>query len=160
MNGKNTALDVDGDEFVDAALYTDRHGDTWKYLGGIEEFLHVKRADEEVPVAGPNIVRHCEDAATIARDFGPMVPAPGMALHVALTTLAERWEQMADHGDATVGAFDGPAAATIDAEVAERGRVYRKAAADVREVLRTGRIPHDLMTDAELDEHGSKEAEK
>ncbi|MEU2440157.1 hypothetical protein ABZ595_28840 [Streptomyces rubradiris] len=67
-----------------------------------------------------------------------------------LTTLAERWEQMAEHGDVAIGTFDGPAAATLDAEVGERGRTYRKAATDLRDVLRTGRVPHDLMTDAEL----------
>ncbi|WP_435643828.1 hypothetical protein ACR9VJ_26235 [Streptomyces sp. H49] len=68
----------------------------------------------------------------------------------ALTTLADRWQQMADHGDAAIGHFEGPAAATLDAEVGERGRTYRKAASDIRDVLRTGRIPHDLMTDDEL----------
>ncbi|WP_086732883.1 hypothetical protein [Streptomyces glaucescens] len=68
-----------------------------------------------------------------------------------LTTLADRWTEVADHGDAAIGTFPGPAAATLDAEVGERGRTYRKAAADVRDVLRTGQVPHDLMTDAELD---------
>ncbi|WP_406417959.1 hypothetical protein [Streptomyces sp. NBC_01614] len=67
-----------------------------------------------------------------------------------LADLADRWEQMADQGDAAIGQFEGPAAATLDAEVGERGRTYRKAASDVRDVLRTGRIPHDLMTSAEL----------
>ncbi|MFD5709525.1 hypothetical protein ACFWHW_03870 [Streptomyces pharetrae] len=74
-----------------------------------------------------------------------------------LTTLADRWEQMADHGDVAIGTFNGPAAATLDAEVGERGRTYRKAAADIRDVLRTGRVPHDLMTDAELEQHGTAE---
>jgi hypothetical protein len=64
------------------------------------------------------------------------------------TTLAERWEQMADQGDLAIGHFEGPAAATLDAEVGERGRVYRKAAADVRGVLATGRVPDDLLTAA------------
>ncbi|MFH8336915.1 hypothetical protein [Streptomyces sp. AM6-12] len=68
----------------------------------------------------------------------------------ALNLLAERWQQMADHGDVAIGSFDGPAAANLDAEVAERGRTYRKAVADLREVLVTGRIPRDLMTDSEL----------
>jgi hypothetical protein len=69
-----------------------------------------------------------------------------------VATLADRWQMMADHGDTAIGHFEGPAAATLDAEVGERGRTYRKAAVDVRDVLRTGRIPHDLMTDAELGE--------
>ncbi|MCF0086661.1 MULTISPECIES: hypothetical protein [unclassified Streptomyces] len=69
----------------------------------------------------------------------------------ALVTLADRWEEMASQGDAMIGHFEGPTAATLDAEVTERSRTYRKAAADVRDVLRTGRVPHDLMTAAELD---------
>jgi len=64
---------VGGDE------YFDRHGDTWKFLGGIVEFLHVKRGDEGAPETGPNIVRHCEDAALIVRDFGPMTKVTEVA---------------------------------------------------------------------------------
>ena len=63
------------EEFVDGAEYVDRHGDTWKFLGGILEFLHVKRADEKTPTTGPNIVRRCEDAALVDRDFGPLTKA-------------------------------------------------------------------------------------
>jgi hypothetical protein len=72
------------------------------------------------------------------------------AAETVLATLADRWQEMADHGDHAIGHFEGPAAATLDAEVGERGRTYRKAASDVREVLASGRIPHDLMTTAEL----------
>lgn len=71
------------------------------------------------------------------------------ALPVALTSLAERWEQMADQGDAAIGHFEGPTAVTLNIEVAERGSTYRQAAADVREVLRTGCIPHDLLAGSE-----------
>jgi hypothetical protein len=39
----------------------------------------------------------------------------------------------------------------------ERNHTLRTAAADVRDVLRTGRIPHPLMTDAELEQHGTPE---
>lgn len=67
------------------------------------------------------------------------------ALPAALASLAELWERMADHDEASVGHFEGPTAATLDIEVAERGSTYRKAATDVREVLRTGRVPHDLV---------------
>ncbi|KND45305.1 hypothetical protein [Streptomyces stelliscabiei] len=63
-------LDADGEELVDSAEYIDRHGDTWRYLGGIEELRHVKRADEDTP--DPNCGRWCEDATAVARDFGPM----------------------------------------------------------------------------------------
>lgn len=72
-------LDADGEEFTADALYLDSYGDTWKYLGGIEEFLHVKRADEDTPQAGPNIVRHCEDFIAVARDFGPMTKVTEVA---------------------------------------------------------------------------------
>jgi hypothetical protein len=72
------------------------------------------------------------------------------AAEAALVTLADRWQELADHGDHAIGHFEGPAAATLDAEVGERGRTYRKAAADVRDVLASGHIPHDLMTTAEL----------
>jgi hypothetical protein len=79
INAQDTELLHDDEEFVHGGEYLDRHGDTWKFLGGILEFLHVKRADEEVPEAGPNIVRHCEDAALIVRDFGPMTKVTEVA---------------------------------------------------------------------------------
>lgn len=72
-------LDADGEEFEDKALYIDSYGDTWKYLGGTECFLHVKRGDEETPATGPNIVRYCEDAVPVARDFGPMTKVTEVA---------------------------------------------------------------------------------
>ena len=79
----------------------------------------------------------------------PMAEVDKLRQQLAVfTTLAERWEQLANQGDAAIGHFEGPAAATLDAEVGERGRTYRKAAADVRDVVRTGRVPHDLMTGA------------
>ncbi|MFD9248461.1 hypothetical protein [Streptomyces bottropensis] len=68
----------------------------------------------------------------------------------ALNLLAERWERMGkaapELGD---GLFiDEPTA--VQREQHERAATYRRAAKDLREVLTTGRIPHDLMTDAEL----------
>lgn len=75
----NLYVNSDGEEFVDGAEYLDRHGDTWRLLGGILEFQHVKRADEAAPETGPNIVRHCECAALIARDFGPMTKVTEVA---------------------------------------------------------------------------------
>ncbi|MFJ3950231.1 hypothetical protein ACIPXV_09200 [Streptomyces libani] len=78
------------------------------------------------------------------------------SIRATLTTLAERWEQMAKSapdfgGD---GLFiDEPAPAQL--QQFERATTYGRAAADLREVLRTGRIPHGLMTDAELDAHGN-----
>jgi hypothetical protein len=60
-----------------------------------------------------------------------------------LATLADRWQKLADLGDQAIGHFEGPTAATLDAEVGQRSRTYRAAAADALHVLRTGRIPHD-----------------
>lgn len=67
----------------------------------------------------------------------------------ALSALAERWEQEAATAEAALGCFEGPAAATLDAEVSERARTYRQAATDLRDVLRTGQIPRDLLTHSE-----------
>lgn len=68
----------------------------------------------------------------------------------ALNTLAERWEQMAkagpDLGDSLLINEPTP----LQLQQRERAAVYARAAADLREVLVTGRIPHGLMTDGEL----------
>lgn len=80
-------------------------------------------------------------------------------LRAVLTTLAERWERMADNEEAAIPLLDGPAAESVANSVCERAHTYRKAADDTRQVLRTGRIPHDLMTDTELEQHGTPECE-
>lgn len=67
-----------------------------------------------------------------------------------LADLAGRWERMGKHEEAAIPLLEGPAGEQVGAEIAQRAATYRKAAADLREVLVTGRIPHDLMTDAEL----------
>ena len=78
-------------------------------------------------------------------------------LRTTLTTLAERWEQMAGPApDPDEGLFiDEPGPG--QREQIERAATYRNAAADLRDVLRTGRIPHGLMTDAELEQYGTRE---
>jgi hypothetical protein len=77
------------------------------------------------------------------------------AAHIALGDLAERWDRMAksgpDFGDELL--IDEPTPAQLQQH--ERAATYRKAASDIRDVLRTGRIPHDLMTEAELEQHGT-----
>lgn len=78
LNAKGHILDRD-EELVDGGEYLDRHGDTWRFLGGILEFLHVKRADEKSPETGQSIARHCEDAAVVIRDFGPMTKVTEVA---------------------------------------------------------------------------------
>jgi hypothetical protein len=85
----------------------------------------------------------------------PMPPAGAATTHAALTTLAERWEQMAANEGKALQFLEGPNAEWVTDTARERIRTYAKAAADVRDVLRTGRIPHDLMTDAELEQHGT-----
>lgn len=74
----------------------------------------------------------------------PLVPlTPERKLRAALADLAERWTPMGLCND------DAP-------EMAHgRAHAYRKAAADVRNVLRTGLPPHDLMTDAELEKYSA-----
>jgi len=66
-------------------------------------------------------------------------------VRAALTTLADRWEEMASRCD-----DDAPDSAAF------RAHTYRRAAADVRHVLRTGHVPHGLMTDAELEQHAEE----
>jgi DNA polymerase-3 subunit epsilon len=76
----------------------------------------------------------------------PLVPlTEERRLRAAIADLAERWAPLGLCSD------DAPAMAH------GRAHAYRKAAADVREVLCTGRLPHDLMTDAELQQHGTPE---
>jgi len=78
-------------------------------------------------------------------------------LRAALTILAERWEQLAGPApDPAEGLFVGEVTPAESARV-ERAHTYRTAATDLRDVLRTGRIPHPLMTDAELEQHGTPE---
>lgn len=77
------------------------------------------------------------------------------ALRAALATLAERWEQIATSAEKAI-TLDGTYDPTRPAQ-GERIRTYRKTAADVRDVLRTDHVPHDLMTSAELEQHGTSE---
>lgn len=79
------------------------------------------------------------------------------SLRAALTTLADRWEQLAGPApDPGEGLFVDEVTPAESARV-ERAATYRTAASDLRDVLRTGRVPHPLMTDAELEQHGTPE---
>jgi hypothetical protein len=66
---------------------------------------------------------------------------------LTLKTLADRWTEYADHTDADTVEWGS----TVAELRASRARTYRQAATDLRSVLETGRLPHGLMTDAELD---------
>lgn len=79
------------------------------------------------------------------------------ALRATLTTLADRYEQLAGPApDPSEGLFVDEVTPAESARVA-RAHSYRTAARDLRDVLRTGQIPHPLMTDAELEQHGTPE---
>jgi hypothetical protein len=67
----------------------------------------------------------------------------------ALNLLAERWEKEADGTQRAID-FD-PLGGEVEAAQHERVRIYRESARDLREVLVTGQIPSDLVTDAERD---------
>jgi len=78
-------------------------------------------------------------------------------LRATLATLADRWEQMAGpKPDPSEGLFVDEVTPAESARV-ERNHTLRTSAADLRDVLRTGRIPHPLMTDAELEQYGTPE---
>lgn len=68
----------------------------------------------------------------------------------ALNLLAERWEQMAKAGPDLGNSLLIDEPTPLQLQQRERAAVYARAAADLREVLVTGQIPHGLMTDAEL----------
>lgn len=96
--------------------------------------------------------------AILHRGPGYDLPTEAEAdLRASLTTLAERWEQMAksapDLGDELF--IDEPT--PLQFWQIARASTYRRVAADLRDVLRTGRAPHDLMTDAELEQYGTPE---
>ncbi|MFL4904876.1 hypothetical protein ACJ6WF_17215 [Streptomyces sp. MMS24-I2-30] len=75
-------------------------------------------------------------------------------LRAAFTTLADRYEEMAGRApELPTSLYIDPLTPTQERQH-ERAVARRQAAADIREVLRSGRIPHDLMTDAEMEQHG------
>jgi DNA polymerase III subunit epsilon len=102
-------------------------------------------------------LRKSDPYAVVDGDW-PLVPlTEERKVRALLADLAERWEQMAkarpDFGDELL--IDEPT--PLQLQQRERAHTYKTAAADVRDVLRTGRLPHALMTDAELKQHGTPE---
>ncbi|WP_329330823.1 exonuclease domain-containing protein [Streptomyces sp. NBC_01454] len=96
------------------------------------------------------------DSHAVVDSEWPLVPlTEERKVRGVLADLAERWEQMAksapDFGDELF--IDEPT--PVQLQQFERAATYGRAAADLREVLRSGRIPHGLMTDAELDQHST-----
>ncbi|MFD7999874.1 exonuclease domain-containing protein [Streptomyces mirabilis] len=102
-------------------------------------------------------LRKTDPYAVIDGDW-PLIPlTPERKVRALLGDLAERWEQMAGPApDPSAGLFVDEVTPAESARV-ERASTYRTAARDLRDVLRTGRIPHPLMTDAELEQHGTPE---
>jgi DNA polymerase-3 subunit epsilon len=87
----------------------------------------------------------------------PVIPLTGeRKVRNAFADLAERWEAMAPKPP--VGDLFVDEVTPVEAHRAARDHTYRRAAADVREVLRTGHAPHGLMADAELEQYGTPEA--
>lgn len=83
--------------------------------------------------------------AILHRGPGYQLPSQSEAdLRAALTTLAERWEEIAAKATTDLGR--------------ERAMQIEAAAKGVRYVLATGHVPHWLMTDAELEQYGTPEA--
>ncbi|WP_037616346.1 hypothetical protein [Streptomyces aureus] len=136
MTDKVTITAIDGTDAL--AMVIIRPGKT---EGGVE--IESAAAGMDKPAAA-HVLRHVANLW----DGGKADPS---ATLTAVNTLAERWERMGksapELGDELL--IDEPTAA--ERHQHERAATYRRAAADLREVLVTGRIPHDLMTDAELD---------
>src|SRR5690606_33009323 len=93
---------------------------------------------------------------------GPGYDQPTQAetdLRAVFATLAGRYDEMAER--LTAGHPTTFYAHFTEAQErqAARAHAYRNAVADLRDVLHTGRIPHGLMTDAELEQHGTPAAD-
>ncbi|MGY0062770.1 exonuclease domain-containing protein [Streptomyces sp. LZ34] len=89
--------------------------------------------------AGLQAHKQKTDPFAVVEGAWPLVPYD--ALRGAFATLADRYEQVAGCATTELGR--------------SRGLQLRRVAADIRDVLRTGRVPHALMTDAELEQHGT-----
>ncbi|MFE7233975.1 exonuclease domain-containing protein [Streptomyces sp. NPDC057596] len=101
-------------------------------------------------------LRTKDQHATVDPEW-PLVPLTGeRKIRALLAELAERWEQMAKGAPDLGGELLIDEPTPVQLRQHERAATYRKAAADALTVLRTGRIPHDLMTDAELEQHGTQ----
>ncbi|HEY9408482.1 MAG TPA: exonuclease domain-containing protein [Jiangellaceae bacterium] len=88
----------------------------------------------------------------------PLIPlTEERKIRALFADLAERWEQMAKTGPEFGDELFVDKPTPVQLQQHERAATYRKAAADVRDALRTGLPPHDLMTDAELEQHGTPE---
>lgn len=102
-------------------------------------------------------LRKTDPYAVIEGDW-PLIPlTPERVIRTAMGDLAARWEQMAGPApDPSEGLYvDEPG--PFERARIERAATYRETASDLRDVLRTGLVPHGLMTNAELEQHGTSE---
>lgn len=95
------------------------------------------------------VLRHVADQFDADTPSGQSSVDPRAVLTV-LADLAGRWEQMAKTTDNSCADVNPDAEPGLVWLRTSRAQTYRRAAADLREVLATGRIPHGLMTTAEL----------
>lgn len=114
-------------------------------LGRIAETLKIATSEAAETDLPHGIAAVVDDTNTLLIEIRRL-----RAVETALTTLVERWERMGKNAPdlGTELFIDEPGPGRREQH--ERAATYRRTAADVREVLATGRIPHDLMTDAEL----------
>jgi hypothetical protein len=95
------------------------------------------------------VLRHVADQFDADTPSGQSSVDPRAAAAV-LDVLAGRWEQMAKSTDNSCTDVNPDAEPGLVWLRTSRAQTYRRAAADLREVLASGRIPHGLMTDTEL----------
>ena len=134
-------------------------GEKFPQLDVHPEQLHVWqiRWAAEQAASFQEYLRKTDPYAVIDGEW-PLVPlTTERKMRALLDDLASRWEQLAGPApDPDEGLFvDEPTAAEVGQ--IRYAHAYRTAASDLRDVLRTGRIPHPLMTDAELEQHGQPE---
>ncbi|WP_406123085.1 exonuclease domain-containing protein [Streptomyces canus] len=134
-------------------------GEKYQQLDVHPEQLHawqIRWAAEQA-ASFQEYLRKTDPYAVIDSDW-PLVPLTAeRKVRALLDDLASRWEQLAGPApDPSEGLFVDEVTPAESARV-ERAATYRTAASDLRDALRTGRIPHPLMTDAELEQHGTPE---
>lgn len=139
-----THTDVDGDRLLISTA--DINGEPGLYFRTDSNGSSVPLGDMPALLAKIPVI----SAAAIEETGGkPADPEPD--LRATLATLVSRWREMAESSDQRAVKF---ANGTLSELCTDRAHRLRRAAEDIETVLRTGLVPHDLMTDAELERHG------
>jgi hypothetical protein len=79
-------------------------------------------------------------------------------LRAELTTLARRWQRIADYAPEHPKYLSQPTLTVAERAEHDQGVAYRKAAEALFHVLNTGLIPQELMTEFERRQHGIEES--